>query len=218
MNSNLTFNLFGLRIETNWSILLLFILGFVTNNMLFWLTAILFIFIHELGHVIAGWLFKIETEKVVLGIFGGMACFKTTLQTPLQILVVSAGGPLANALLVPITLLCPEQVFWSNLLLLFNLLPIYPLDGGQMLRAALWQWFGLRNGTIYAARISQVFIVVGLVAVVVFGNPIMQILSIIYAWSFWEACNTLIRDVDRYIPPIVSIKQKLKNISGRVYK
>ncbi len=65
------------------------------------------------------------------------------------------------------------HVWWINLgLLIFNMLPVYPLDGGQILRALLW--FPL--GEIQSLRIASVVGLIGGAALALFA---------IWTWSFW---------------------------------
>jgi Zn-dependent protease len=115
---------------------------------------------HEMGHILAGRRFGIPTHLITLSPFGGLAHLGAPMQSPREELVVSLAGPATHlvwlAVFWPLQLVLPSQVlpiddFWwcplqytlaflvqTNLwLMLFNLLPIYPLDGGRCLRALL---------------------------------------------------------------------------------
>jgi Zn-dependent protease len=121
--------------------------------------------LHELGHALAARFFGIPVKGIVLWPFGGSAHFERTPDKPLHDLLISAAGPFANALIGGITLVLftlqmsagsvdvnsieeiLEQPSFGGVtlwlcavnmaLLLFNLIPALPLDGGHMLRAGL---------------------------------------------------------------------------------
>lgn len=111
------------------------------------------ILLHEFGHALGAALFKIRTLDVTLTFFGGYARLSQPPRTTLAEVVVSFSGPAAN-LLIAAGLwqwLGPEAVYpasnsarilanlmYANLFLgIFNLLPGYPLDGGNIARALL---------------------------------------------------------------------------------
>lgn len=123
-------------------------LGLATSTLL-----TLSILIHELGHVFAARIRKLPIERVHIYLFGGMAELKRRPSTPLDEFLVAVMGPAASILLAGFLWLFLElssgidralfvmlrYVLLMNLLLgLFNLIPIFPLDGGRILRAAIW--------------------------------------------------------------------------------
>jgi Zn-dependent protease len=109
--------------------------------------------LHELGHAVQAQREQMEIEDITLWLFGGVARFKGTFETAGAELRIALAGPLVSlalglgfalaAALAPL----PEPVdgvaawlgYINLLLLAFNLLPALPLDGGRVLRAALWQ-------------------------------------------------------------------------------
>ncbi len=141
-----------------------------------------FVALHEIGHTLAARLYGIQVDSIVLWPLGGFANLSRRPDKVLPDLVISAAGPLTNLLLsiglgaltVMVYLAESSQIFpmivrpleqWrvfsflagmtvANLsLALFNLVPIYPLDGGQILRGLLKMAFGEKN----ADRIMLVF-------------------------------------------------------------
>ncbi len=118
---------------------------------------------HEFGHSLACRQVGGKSEQIVLWPLGGVA-YVDAPSRPGAMLWSIAAGPLVNVVLLPLTFVgvwlaaragwenrLPdafqfiEAVTWMNLsLLIFNLLPVYPLDGGQILRSLLW--FPLGNG------------------------------------------------------------------------
>ena len=149
--------------------------------------------LHELGHALVSRRLGIPILGIDLWFFGGMARparepetageeFKVAAAGPaatLAILVVCvaavyliAPGNFSNALLVnesititPLEALLAWLAFINALLLVFNLVPAFPLDGGRIARAAIWWRSGDRNrGTRITGRAGQLFaMVLGLV-------------------------------------------------------
>ena len=121
----------------------------VAAALLFFLSVLL----HELGHALQARREGLEIERITLWLFGGVAKFRgmfpsagaefrIAIAGPLVTLLVGAACLLATALLdLPASV--DGVVAWLgyiNLVLLaFNLLPALPLDGGRVLRSALWQ-------------------------------------------------------------------------------
>jgi Zn-dependent protease len=135
------------------------------------------VLMHEFGHALATRQTGGKAEEIILWPFGGIA-FVNAPQRPGAQLWSIAAGPLVNVLLVPVLLgvgWLSRQAGWADqfpdfvrflrelwkinlLLLVFNLLPVYPLDGGQLLRSLLWFPLG-------RARSLQVATVLGFVGI-----------------------------------------------------
>lgn len=163
------------------------LLGFVAALLLF-----ASVLAHELGHSFVALSQGIEVKSITLFIFGGLAQLEKESDTPLKAFLVAIAGPLVSFLLffvlsiigVNLSLSAPLAAVVSllasvNLVLaLFNLIPGLPLDGGNILKAAVWQITGNPNqGIIFASRVGQLFgwlaVTVGILGVfriVPFGN------------------------------------------------
>ena len=134
------------------------------------------ILLHELGHCFAARRLGGEAEEVVLWPLGGLATLRIP-NTPHAQFWTAFWGPAVNLLLVlvlgawishggiPWTLrdLLSWQPSWAmnafrvNLgLFLFNLLPAFPMDGGQMLRARLWGRLGFGRATLASLNVGKV--------------------------------------------------------------
>ena len=97
---------------------------------------LLSICLHELGHLAALWLCKTPIHRLRLTLSGTV--IQTAPQSYRQEILTAAVGPLMNLLLAALLLYKLPEVALLNIgLFLYNLLPIYPLDGGRMLRSAL---------------------------------------------------------------------------------
>jgi Zn-dependent protease len=178
------FRLFGIDAYLHWSwfiIAYLFIryrFGLYASpiwSVLEYLALFLIVLIHEFGHQLACRSVGGQTHDIILFPFGGVA-YVTPPQRPGAQLWSIAAGPLVNVVLVPIltiTLLLLgghpslrfvepnvfaaflNDIWFINLgLLIFNMMPIYPLDGGQILRSLLWFALGRANSLLVATIIG----------------------------------------------------------------
>lgn len=142
--------------------------------------------LHELGHALAARRYGIETEDITLLPIGGLARLTRMPRDPWQEFVIAAAGPLVNlaiatllggmlllgSLVVPTGISSFSGRFLTTLLyaniglVLFNLLPSFPMDGGRILRAGLSAGVGHARATHLAVRVGQiiagVFMVLGL--------------------------------------------------------
>ena len=153
----------------------------ITWNVLEYLALFLIVMLHEFGHALACRQVGGVANQIVLWPLGGVA-YVNPPQRPGAFLWSIAAGPLVNVVLVPIlkilgtlmrsqglaqgmpnTFLLLQSVAWINLgLLIFNVLPIYPLDGGQILRSLLWFVMG-RARSLMAATVIGFLGVAGLI-------------------------------------------------------
>ena len=131
------------------------------------------VLIHEFGHQLACRSVGGKTHDIILWPLGGVA-YVSPPQRPGAQLWSIAAGPLVNVALFPIftaVLLLARSAGWEDtmpdayffvltlwyintVLLLFNMLPIYPLDGGQILRSLLWFVFGRANSLLITSIIG----------------------------------------------------------------
>jgi Zn-dependent protease len=184
------FKLFGITVYLHWAWFLAvayFVSQTRNQSSLLWsilecLLMFLIVLIHEFGHQLACRSVGGETHDIVLWVLGGVA-YVSPPQRPGATLWSIAAGPLVNVVLFPLLLVLmilgrsagwedahPDAssfiftLFSINLvLLIFNMLPIYPLDGGQILRSLLWFVFGRAHSLMIASYIGFVG-VAGLVA------------------------------------------------------
>ena len=149
------------------------------------------VLLHEFGHALACRQTGGSANQIVLWPLGGIA-FVDPPRRPGAVLWSIAAGPLVNVALVPVlellwifanhagwaddapdTLRLIGMIRFINLaLLIFNMLPVYPLDGGQILRALLWFPLG-------EIRSLQIASAIGLV-----GGACLAALALKW-WSLW---------------------------------
>jgi Zn-dependent protease/CBS domain-containing protein len=161
------------------------------------------IVLHELGHALMARRFGIATKDITLLPIGGMARLERMPERPLHEFLVALAGP-AVTLLIAVTLSAwlylsgdwrppdaiavsrgafVEQVMLANVaLLLFNLLPAFPMDGGRVLRALLAARTDYVSATVRAASIGQAIAFL-LALVGLFSNPFL----VVVAFFIWIA-------------------------------
>lgn len=149
------------------------------------------VLLHEFGHALACRQTGGVADRIILWPLGGIA-FVNPPPRPGAYLWSIAAGPLVNVILFPIlsvalfaagqaewrainpdAYLCISALWYINIgLLIFNLLPIYPLDGGQIVRGLLWFAFG----RVRSLKISSV---------IGFAGAILLVLLAFEQRSFW---------------------------------
>jgi Zn-dependent protease len=156
------------------------------------------ILLHEFGHILMARRFGVRTPDVILLPIGGVARLERIPDEPKQELLIALAGPavtLAIIVVLYLTMLAtgipasqirldPEAPFLGQLtavnisLLLFNLIPAFPMDGGRVLRALLASRLGLVQGTRIAASLGQLLAVTGGVyGLLVINEPLLVLIA-----------------------------------------
>jgi len=184
-------------------------------NVLEYLALFAIVLMHEYGHSLACRQVGGTADQIVLWPLGGVA-YVNPPQRPGATLWSIAAGPLVNVVLFPVLweavalsdswgwaqsrpdlyqLL--QAVFWIDVsLLIFNLLPIYPLDGGQILRSLLWFVLG-RGRSLMVATVFGFIGIVGLFGLALLRQSIwiaaISVFMLMNCWSGLKHAQQLIR-------------------------
>ena len=170
---------------------------------------------HEFGHQLACRSVGGQTHNIILWPFGGVA-YVTPPQRPGAQLWSIAAGPLVNVALFPIF----SVIWWigysanwidivpdvyrfvvtlwyiNTLLLAFNMLPVYPLDGGQILRSLLWFIFGRAHSLLIATILGFIGIA-GLIAFAVWAHSywlgLITVFILLNCWGGLMQARALLR-------------------------
>ncbi|MFT0861387.1 site-2 protease family protein [Ancylobacter sp. G4_0304] len=169
------------------------------------------VLLHEFGHIFAARRYGVKTPEVTLWPFGGIARLERIPEKPSEELVVALAGPAVNVVIAAVLLLVlaaqgaqlgmehieeienPQASLVAKLaaanifLVVFNLLPAFPMDGGRVLRAVLAMNMPHAQATQRAASIGQAF-AIGLGLLGIFGNPMLIIIAVfVYLAASGEA-------------------------------
>lgn len=133
------------------------------------------IIFHELTHSLVARRYGVSMKEITLFIFGGVAHMEDDPSSPKAEFMIAVVGPMSSCLLAIFSFLLYElgiingwpvtitgvlsYLSWLNMILaVFNLIPAFPLDGGRILRSALWKWKkDIRWSTNIASQIGSGF-------------------------------------------------------------
>jgi Zn-dependent protease len=217
------FRLFGIQVYLHWSWFLA-VYYFIYQargysspvwSVLECLSLFLIVLMHEFGHSLACRQVGGQANQIVLWPLGGVA-YVAPPQRPGAMLWSIAAGPLVNVLLFPpltILLIVAQHLGWSEtlpnlyqfvfiiwamdlVLLIFNLLPIYPLDGGQILRSLLWFIFGRARSLKITTIIGFIGLAVMIPLVVMANQPWYYIMAAfvgLHCWTGFQQARAMMR-------------------------
>jgi Zn-dependent protease len=145
--------------------------------------------LHEFGHAFMAMRFGVRTSRILVTLVGGIALLDSIPRRPIQEFLIAAAGPAVNvaiAMVLWVTVGPPAD--WQSfaiatpvdalrllleanvILVLFNLVPAFPMDGGRMLRALLATQMSYVRATFWAVTVAKVLLAAGILESLFFGN------------------------------------------------
>ncbi|HYY12848.1 MAG TPA: site-2 protease family protein [Chthoniobacterales bacterium] len=196
----------------------------------FILLLFLCVVLHEFGHALAAKSFGINTPDITLLPIGGVARLERMPEEPKQELIIALAGPAVNVVIALGLMIAidwhraaassiieasalPAKLLAINvMLLLFNLLPAFPMDGGRVLRALLATRMSYARATQIAASIGQgcafVFGFIGLL-----WNPFLLFIALfVYIGASQEAALAQMKDVSRRFPVASAMVREFRSL------
>jgi Zn-dependent protease/CBS domain-containing protein len=170
------------------------------------------ILVHELGHAVVALRHGVRTRSITLFIFGGVAQLERDPRDGRAEFWMAAAGPLVSLSLAGLFYACAALPFVGpsaaavarylaliNLILaVFNLVPAFPMDGGRLLRGALWGSMGKARATRIASRAGTFFaffLIFAGVFSLLRGDPLGGVWYILIGWFIKDASSASYQQV-----------------------
>lgn len=195
-----------MSIKINLKIFLFILIFYITKQIQIYAILMLFVLLHEMGHLICGILLGLKPKSLKIMPLGLSIEFKITpeeynekikLANKLAVkkTIIALAGPIVNFLVIfiiyffkdSIDWIIYQQIVYSNILIaLFNLLPIYPLDGGRVIFGIVHIIKGKKKSLLITNQIANLSMIcitaISSIAIYYYKN-IAILLIIIYLWT-----------------------------------
>lgn len=178
-----------MKIKVDLKIFLIIILYILTKNIEVFAMSFIFILLHELGHAITGITLGLKIKKININVFGLSIEFENYGKERINNkIIIDLAGPAINIISFIVAVIFKnEEIAYINILLaIINLLPIYPLDGGRIVKNLLLKKHNYKQVVGYTEKISKntLIIITAISSIVILYIKNFGIfLVIIYLWS-----------------------------------
>lgn len=212
-----------MKIKINLKIFIFIAVFLITGQIKIYGILMFFAFIHELGHLIAGIIMKFKLKSLQIMPMGLSISFDILPKEyntkvlkgnllKLKEIFIALAGPMVNILIILAMILIEGKIdqetrimcIYSNILIaIFNLIPIYPLDGGRILKGIISLKFGHLESLRLTNKISNICIV---------------ILTAISSIAIYYYKNIAILFIITYLWALIIVQNKRYNIKMNMYK
>ena len=135
----------------------------------YYIIMMLIIFIHEIGHIVVGHIFKFKIIKTVILPFGCITYFKTDLNTKIyKEFIVTIAGPIFQIIGSTILYLITKNnlvLFFNKIILILNLIPVIPLDGSKIIESILFKIYSYYD----SLKISEIISIMTIFIIVIYN-------------------------------------------------
>ena len=192
-----------MQIKVNLKLFIFLIIFILTHQIEIYGMLMLFAFIHELGHLLAGVLLKLKPKKMTIMPFGISIVFEEYCEAKIiniKKMIIAIAGPLTNIAIAIVFFLLKkegtENIIYANIIIaLFNLLPIYPLDGGRILKSALKMKMNSRESDKIIYGVTNI----SLIVLTIIGSIVtLSIKNIAFAVILAYLWSLIIKENRRY--------------------
>lgn len=180
-----------MKIKVDLKIFLIIILYILTQNIEVFAMSFIFILLHELGHAITGIILGLKIKKININVFGLSIEFENYGKERINNkIIIDMAGPFINIISFIIAVIFKNEeieiVYINILLAIINLLPIYPLDGGRIVKNVLLKKYNYKQVVGYTEKISKdILIIITAISsiLILYIKNVGIFLVIIYLWS-----------------------------------
>lgn len=180
-----------MQIKVNLQIFIFIVIFILTKQIEIYMYLMFFAFVHELGHLFTGIFLGLKPRTLKIMPFGISIIFESyeeKRQIKVKNFLIAIAGPLTNIVIAIISniLNLETNIIYANILIaVFNLLPIYPLDGGRILKSIITIKYLEETAEKYIVKTSNITIIIltALTSIMsLYFKNILLIFVIIYLW------------------------------------
>ena len=212
-----------MRIRLDLKIFVFAILFYLTKQIELYAILMIFALFHELGHIIFGLILGFKVEKINIMPMGLSISFKIPINNynkkiqnsnllSIKKIIIAMAGPIVNLILALIFIFndfnfneyLRENIIYANFLVcIFNLLPIYPLDGGRIIKQVL----KIKYGIVFSVKLMNII-----------ENISIIVLTIIASIAIYYFENIAILFIIIYLWILVINENRRYNLNKRIYE